>query len=161
MEEDKSLPTVEEEDIAQELIEEKDPDKTKSLMNLFNLNFAKKNAIRLDTLSSLIDDVIAKVGQRLEKRPDEFSNKDLIDYLNALYQVADKSRQIVTGMEEIPAITLNQQNNVIVNAADGLTKESKLRIAAAVNAILNQTKLQQGDSGNNGSDEEDGRDDGN
>ena len=159
MEEDKSLPTVKEEDIAQELIEEKDPDKTKSLMNLFNLNFAKKNAIRLDTLSSLIDDVIAKVGQRLEERPDEFSNKDLIDYLNALYQAADKSRQVVTGMDEIPAITLNQQNNVIVNAADGLTKESKLRIAAAVNAILNQTKLQQGDSGNNGSDEEDGRDD--
>lgn len=161
MEEDKSLPAVKEEDIAQELIEEKDPDKTKSLMNLFNLNFAKKNAIRLDTLSSLIDDVIAKVGERLEERPDEFSNKDLIDYLNALYQAADKSRQVVTGMDEIPAITLNQQNNVIVNAVDGLTKESKLRIAAAVNAILNQTKLQQGDSDNNGSYEEDGRDDGN
>ena len=151
MDERKELQPLE--DIATLLVNETDPDKTKRLINLFNLNFAKKNALRLDSISELIDDVIEKIGQRLQLRPDEFSNKDLIDYLNALYQAAEKSNKVVDGVDEIPAITFNQQNNVVVNTVDSLSRESKQRIAAAVAAILNQTKTQ-GEIEN--ADEEDG-----
>ena len=153
MEDDKFLQPVEE-DLVKALLEETDSDKTKNLMNIFNLNFAKKNAIRLESISDLLDDVLLKVGERLQKRPDEFSNKDLIDYLNALYQAAEKSSKIVGGAEEIPAITLNQQNNVIVSTTDGLTRESRMKIAAAVAAILNQTQLKEGEIRENADNEE-------
>ena len=147
---DKLTPT---EDITTLLVNETDPDRTKRLINLFNLNFAKKNALRLDSISELIDNVIEKIGQRLQLRPDEFSNKDLIDYLNALYQSAEKSSKVVDKTDEIPAITFNQQNNVVVSPVDSLSRESKQRIAAAVAAILSQTKAQ-------GETEIDGKEDG-
>lgn len=130
-------------DLPEYLLEESDPEKAKDIINMFNLNFAKKSAIRLDTLSNLIDDVIEKVRERLTLRSDEFTNKDLIDYLSALYQAAEKSGKIAEDAHEIPSITLNQQNNVIVNTVDSLTSESKARITDAVNSIINNIKLQE------------------
>lgn len=144
------------EDITTLLVNETDPDRTKRLINLFNLNFAKKNALRLASISELIDSVIEKIGQRLQLRPDEFSNKDLIDYLNALYQSAEKSSKVVDKTDEIPAITFNQQNNVVVSPVDSLSRESKQRIAAAVAAILSQTKTQ-GESEIDGAEDRDGQ----
>lgn len=141
-------------DITTQLVKEEDPDKIKSIINLFNLNVAKKNAVRIDTLNELIDDVLSKVGERLQLRPDEFSNKDLIDYLNALYTAAEKSGKIVSGAEEIPAITINQQNNVIVNDATTLSRESRQRIAEVVAAMLNQTQQIEGDIIDESEDEE-------
>lgn len=141
-------------DITTQLVKEEDPDKIKSIINLFNLNVAKKNAVRIDTLNELIDDVLSKVGERLQLRPDEFSNKDLIDYLNALYTAAEKSGKIVSGAEEIPAITINQQNNVIVNDATTLSRESRQRIAEVVAAMLNQTQQIEGDIIDGSEDEE-------
>lgn len=141
-------------DITTQLVKEEDPDKIKSIINLFNLNVAKKNAVRIDTLNELIDDVLSKVGERLQLRPDEFSNKDLIDYLNALYTAAEKSGKIVSGAEEIPAITINQQNNVIVNDATTLSRESRQRIAEVVAVMLNQTQQIEGDIIDGSEDEE-------
>lgn len=141
-------------DITTQLVKEEDPDKIKNIINLFNLNVAKKNAVRIDTLNELIDDVLSKVGERLQLRPDEFSNKDLIDYLNALYTAAEKSGKIVSGAEEIPAITINQQNNVIVNDATTLSRESRQRIAEVVAAMLNQTQQIEGDIIDGSEDEE-------
>lgn len=140
-------------DITTQLVKEEDPDKIKNIINLFNLNVAKKNAVRIDTLNELIDNVLSKVGERLQLRPDEFSNKDLIDYLNTLYTAAEKSGKIVSGAEEIPAITINQQNNVIVNDATTLSRESRQRIAEVVAAMLNQTQQNEGDTINGNEDE--------
>ena len=41
------------EDIATLLVNETDPDKTKRLINLFNLNFAKKNALKSKSTSHI------------------------------------------------------------------------------------------------------------
>lgn len=124
-------------DLEQLLLAESNPEKVSDLINLFNLNFAKKNAIRLDTISDLIDVVIDRVKGRLETNSDEFTNKDLIDYLSALMQAADKSGKFADKSGQIPAITFNQQNNVTVNTVDELTQESKKRIAETVEALLN------------------------
>lgn len=154
-EENKSL-IESSEDITHQLVSETDPDKTKRLISLFNLNVAKKNAVRLDGINVLIDDVLSKIGDRLALRPDEFSNKDLIDYLSALQTAAEKSGKIVSGVDDIPAITVNQQNNVIVGVADTLTKESKQRIAEAVALLLNKTNTE----GEEIKEDEEGRNDG-
>lgn len=124
-------------DMETQLLAEDDTDKTKQLIGLFNVNFAKKNALRLDTISSLLDDVLEKVKTRLELRPNEFSNKDLIDYLNALYQAAEKSTKLSGTADNVPLITLNQQNNVVVNTTNSLSRESRQRISDAVTEILN------------------------
>lgn len=139
MDEENKLPQ-QVDSITNDLINEQDPDKTKRLINLFNLTLVKKNAVRLNTVNELIDAVLDKIGQRLEIRPDEFSNKDLIDYMNALYNAAEKSGKIISGADEIPAIQFNQQNNVIVSPVETLSRESRMRIASAVSAILNQYK---------------------
>lgn len=139
MDEEKKLPQ-QVDNITNDLISEQDPDKTKRLINLFNLTLVKKNAVRLNTVNELIDSVLDKIGQRLEIRPDEFSNKDLIDYMNALYNAAEKSGKIISGADEIPAIQFNQQNNVIVSPVETLSRESRMRIADAVSAILKQYK---------------------
>ena len=154
-EENKSL-IESSEDITHQLVSETDPDKTKRLISLFNLNVAKKNAVRLDGINVLIDDVLSKIGDRLALRPDESSNKDLIDYLSALQTAAEKSGKIVSGVDGIPAITVNQQNNVIVGVADTLTKESKQRIAEAVALLLNKTNTE----GEEIKEDEEGRNDG-
>lgn len=139
MDEENKLPQ-QVDSITNDLINEQDPDKTKRLINMFNLTLVKKNAVRLNTVNELIDSVLDKIGQRLEIRPDEFSNKDLIDYMNALYNAAEKSGKIISGADEIPAIQFNQQNNVIVSPVETLSRESRMRIADAVNAILKQYK---------------------
>ena len=135
-----------------QLLAENDNDKSKQIISLFNLNFAKKNALRLDTISSLLDDVLEKVKTRLELRPNEFSNKDLIDYLNALYQAAEKSTKLSDTAENTPLITLNQQNNVVVNTANTLSRESRQRISDAVSEILNNInskEIQDGEADSN------------
>lgn len=139
MDEENKLPQ-QVDNITNDLINEQDPDKTKRLVNLFNLALVKKNAVRLNTVNELIDSVLDKIGQRLEIRPDEFSNKDLIDYMNALYNAAEKSGKIISGADEIPAIQFNQQNNVIVSPVETLSRESRMRIANAVSDILKQYK---------------------
>lgn len=139
MDEENKLPQ-QVDSITNDLINEQDPDKTKRLVNLFNLTLVKKNAVRLNTVNELIDAVLDKIGQRLEIRPDEFSNKDLIDYMNALYNAAEKSGKIISGADEIPAIQFNQQNNVIVSPVETLSRESRMKIADAVSAILKQYK---------------------
>ena len=135
-----------------QLLAENNNDKSKQIISLFNLNFAKKNALRLDTISSLLDDVLEKVKTRLELRPNEFSNKDLIDYLNALYQAAEKSTKLSDTAESTPLITLNQQNNVVVNTANTLSRESRQRISDAVSEILNNInskEIQDGEADSN------------
>lgn len=123
-----------------QLIEEQDPEKAKRIVNLFNLNIAKKNALRLNSINELLDTLLEQVGTRLEKCPDEFSNKDLIDYLNALYNAAEKSNKAVNSINELPAITINQQNNIIVDPISSLSIDSRRKILDVMSALLNEAQ---------------------
>jgi hypothetical protein len=75
--------------------------------------------------------------ERFEKKPGEFSNKDLLDYLNAVRSAMDKS-DIVPENINMPVIQNNTQVNL--NIDTGLSKESKERVADAVNSILLKLK---------------------
>lgn len=72
-------------------MKETDVQKVKDLTHLFNLNMAKKNTLRVLKLNELLDKVSECMDDRFKHRSDEFSNKDLIDYMNTISSVLDKT----------------------------------------------------------------------
>ena len=131
------------EELEQKLIQETDIDELKNVINLFNLNIKKKDILRTNKLSNLQDLVTDQMGERLEKNAGAFSNKDLIDYFKIIQESINKADNTLNGVDT-PAIQLNQQFNLNVdNKKDELDKDSRDRVADAVNAILAKMKQPQ------------------
>lgn len=120
--------------LAQQVLEESDLDKTKDLVALFNWNMSKKNVARLLKLNNLFDAVSDQMVTRFETKPDQFSNDDLLNYMKAVQSAIDSSSKYLSETEEPPTIVNNTQINV--NVIDTMEKDSKDRIAAAVQSIL-------------------------
>lgn len=137
MEAEKNLSTLETpvDELEQRLIQETDIDELKNVINLFNLNIKKKDIIRTNKLSDLQDLVTSQIGERLEKNAGAFSNKDLIDYFKVLQDSINKADNSLDTVDT-PAIQLNQQINLNVSKEEELDRESRARIADAVNSIL-------------------------
>ena len=120
------------------IINEDDIDKTKQLLNLFNVNIAKKNTIRVMKVDKLLDKVTDEALKRVEERPDEINNKDLLNYASIAQNQIDKSMQIIKSINETPTIQLNQDNSVNINITQPeLSRESRGRILKAVEQIMN------------------------
>ena len=120
------------------IINEDDIDKTKQLLNLFNVNIAKKNTIRVMKVDKLLDKVTDEALKRVEERPDEINNKDLLNYASIAQNQIDKSMQIIKSINETPTIQLNQDNSVNINITQPeLSRESRERILKAVEQIMN------------------------
>lgn len=127
--------------VIDKLIQEEDVDKAKDIINLFNLNIAKKNAIRVSQLNNLLDSINDQAIKRFDKRPDEVSNKDLLAYMSAVQAQLDKSQLNVKSISDIPAIQI--QNNLNINIEDNkkeLPKESRDRVLSVIQAILNEAE---------------------
>ena len=125
------------EDLVEKIVLEQDSDKLKDLVGLFNTIQSKKNIVRVDTYSKLLDKISDQMVERFEKKPGEFSNKDLLDYLSAVRSAMDKS-DIIPENINIPVIQNNTQVNL--NIDSGLNKESRERVADAVSSILAKLK---------------------
>ena len=135
--------------LVNDIIEEDDIEKTKQLLNLFNVNIAKKNTLRVMKVDKLLDKVVDEALERVEARPDEINNKDLIAYASVAQSQIDKSMQIIKSVNETPAIQLNQQNNINVNIGTELSRESRERVLKAVEQILNQDNVVDVETKNN------------
>lgn len=122
-------------DVVNDIVEEDNIENLKKLMQLFNLNQAKKNALRVMKLNSLLDKVQDSMIDRFEKRPGEFSNTDLINYMNTVQSAVDRANKSLTLIDESPIITLNQVN-VNVNEDPVLNRESREKITNAINALM-------------------------
>ena len=129
------------EEIVNSIIEETDVDKLKNLIGVFNSNQSKKDIVRNNVFSILLDKISMQMLERFEKNPNAFSNKDLIDYLNAIKSA--KSSRIDTETVDTPAIQNNTQINVTM--VDGLNRESKERVVDTVQAILKRLSTQSDD----------------
>ena len=116
-------------------------DELKEFTRLFHLSLAKKEAARALTQSELIDVLLQQADERIRKRPDEMSHKDLLDYLNAFQASVDKSSKTLEAkIEETPPMTLNQTNQEInINIGGGksvaIDDDARMRILDVVNAI--------------------------
>lgn len=135
---------AETQEIVSQVISETDPKKIKDLTDLFNLAISKKSMVRLTKLNDLLDHTTDQALERFEKQPDQFSNKDLLDYMNTVSNISDRALNSLRSTETLTPIQLNQQNNsvsITVGGADlnNLSRDSRARILDAVNSILNQT----------------------
>lgn len=129
-------------ELVNQILAEDDVNKVKDLTHLFNVACVKKDIIRVKTLDNLYDTVISKVAERFEKRPDEFSNSDLISYLQATQNALDKAKKSASSVDETPAIVQQQNNQVNINIGDSekLTRESRDKVIDAIDAFLKRVK---------------------
>lgn len=74
--------------------------------------------------------------ERIMKRADQFSNKDLLDYLNTMNTAMEKAHKQINEVDAVPAIQFNQQNNTVI-MSDGLDRESRERVFDFVKNALN------------------------
>ena len=121
-----------------QIIAESDIEKTKDLTHLFNINQNKKTMIRIDKLSGLQDHLVDQFAKRISERPDEISNKELMDGIRIVQDIIERGQKQVEGVNQTPLIQFNQQNNS-VNIGDGgpqLNKESRDRVKNAVLSLL-------------------------
>ena len=125
--------------LANDIISETDFNKTQQMVKLFNLQQAKKNVLRVLKLNSLLDKVSDQMITRFTQRPDEFNNNDLLQYLQVTQSAIDRANKALNLVDEVPAIQINQQVNNI-NVSEPLDRDSKIKIAEAVKAILEKSK---------------------
>lgn len=123
-------------DVVTKLIESQDVDEIKRLTQLFNVNQMKKDAIRVIKLNDILDKLDDQVSERVEKYPEQFSNTDLLNYVNTIQQTISKSNQTITNINQTPLIQLNQQNNIVQVSEDTLTRESREKIINMVKQFL-------------------------
>ena len=126
--------------IAQEILNEQDVDKVKDLTTLFNLNAQKRNVMRVIRMNELLDKVTDQVIERFEKRPDNFSNDDLIKYMQVTENAIDRANKHLHLVEETPPIQLQQNNQVNINIESQLDREGRERVIDAVRSILAMSK---------------------
>mgnify|MGYP005973803473 FL=1 len=124
--------------IAQKILDAEDLDELKDLTALFNINNQKRNALRILKMNNLLDDVTDNIIQRFEKNPHNFSNDDLLKYLQVTENAIDRATKNLNMVEETPAIQMMQNNQVNININDGLDRESRLRVTDTVKQILNK-----------------------
>ena len=123
------------EQLAVDIITEDDPEKMTDLVALFNLAHAKKAVLRTLSYDKLMDAVTEQMKERVTKRADQFSHKDLLDYLNTTTNAMEKAQKVFTTVDTAPVIQFNQQNNTVI-VEDTLSRESKQKVTDAVKSIL-------------------------
>lgn len=119
-----------------QIIAESDIERTKDLTHLFNINQNKKTMIRMDKLSGLQDNLVDQWVKRVTERPNEISNKELMDGLKIVQDIIERGQKQIEGVNETPLIQINQQTNS-VNIGDtstNLNRESRDKVK---NAVLN------------------------
>ena len=125
--------------LIEQITAETDEQKVRDLTHLFNANQNKKTMIRVDKLSGLQDNLVDQLVRRISERPDEISNKELMDGLKIVQDIIERGQKQVAGVTETPLIQINQQNNEVNigdSTAAGLTRESRDKVKNAVNALL-------------------------
>lgn len=110
--------------------------------DLFNMNQSKKNALRIIKLNNLLAKVEDQAIERFEKRPDQVSHKELLEYMNVVSGQIDRAHKQVDTLSAAPTINvLTQKNEVNINmGGQELDRDSKERVMDAISALLKQVQ---------------------
>lgn len=130
---DKAKLNLEATEITNQIISEKDPSKIDDLTQLFLLNKKKKDLVRINKLSNLIDVIDDEVIARFEEEPESFDNDQLIKYMSSTQQIVNSTLQ---GINNTPAILINNQKNEIHINDSGLNRESRAKVLEVIDNIL-------------------------
>ena len=124
--------------LVENIMGEQDPNKTKDLVDLFNWNISKKNISRIQKLNKLYDSVTDQMIERVDKRADQFSNSDLLDYVKTIQSAIDINTKNLSNVQEPPMIVHQNNTQINLNVVDSFDSDAKARILAAVQATLQQ-----------------------
>lgn len=100
----------------------------------FNLDMAKKNLLRSEVYSDLVDKVLDEMSKRVENVPGQFSNKDLLSYMEVLQAQLSKSKD---DNANIPTIAIQQNIVNVSSPLDDFDRSSKDRMREVIRSILN------------------------
>lgn len=127
-------------EISKEIAKAENKSELDSLYDMFKINDTKKNIFRINKLNNLLDKVTDEAMTRFENRPGEMSNKEVIDYMNAIQNQIERSKNTVDSIKEINAVQVNNTVNVnINNEVSTLSRESREKIIDAIKNILTST----------------------
>jgi hypothetical protein len=117
-----------------ELTAEKDKQKLQALEQRFNDIQHKKQLARISKLSDVQDMLTNQFYQRISERPDEISNKEMLDGMKVVQDLIEKNQKRSEVPEEIPQLI--QINQTEVNVGNSLNRDSRERVKNAVLDIL-------------------------
>ena len=127
-------------ELSKEIAKAENKTELDSLYDMFKINDTKKNIFRINKLNNLLDKVTDEAMTRFENRPGEMSNKEVIDYMNAIQNQIERSKNTVDSIKEINAVQVNNTVNVnINNEVSTLSRESREKIIDAIKNILTST----------------------
>ena len=138
-----SLPLEEaEQQLIAKIIEAPTREDLQRQFDLFNMNQSKKNALRIIKLNNLLSKVEDQAIERFEKRPDQVSHKELLEYMNVVSGQIDRAHKQVDTLSAAPTINmLTQKNEVNINVGgQELDRDSKERVMDAISALLKQVQ---------------------
>lgn len=141
------------ESIVHQIIQEESLEGVQDLTHLFNITQVKKQVMRNLAYNNLLDKITNQMGERLDKRADQFSNKDLLDYAKVVQDGIDKAQKQIQSIDTAPMIQVNTQNNITIQSGDELDRESRQRVIeaakVAMSLLMSQSQQQMSDISNN------------
>lgn len=130
-----------EQELVTKIIQAPTRDELQKQFDLFNMNQSKKNALRIVKLNGLLDKVEDQAIERFQKRPDQISNKELLEFMNVISGQIDRAQKHVDALSAAPAIAITaQKTDVTINVGDNLDRDSKERVMDAISSLLKQVK---------------------
>ena len=125
-------------DLINQIIAEGDLEKSKDLTYLFNINQNKKTMVRINKLSDLLDTMTQQALVRFTNKPDEISNKELMDGLKIVQDLIERGQRQAAGVDMTPPlIQVNQQTvNIGESGVNSLNRDSRERVKNAVLDLL-------------------------
>lgn len=127
-------------EVARKILEEDDIDKVKDLTALFNLNAQKRNVMRVIKMNDLLDKVTNQISDRFEKYPDNFTNDELLKYMQVTEAAIDRANKNLNLIEDIPQIAMQQNNQVNINMTYGIDEEGRGKVLDIINSVLKFTR---------------------
>ena len=126
--------------IAEKIISSETVDEIKDLTSLFNLNFQKKNALRIMKMNDLLDKVTDQIVERFERNPNLFTNDDLLKYMQVTETSIDRANKNLNLIEETPPIQVMNQNQVNININNNdLNRDSRRKVIEVVQSLLEKS----------------------
>jgi len=100
-----------EQNLMLKIIEAPTKEELQEQLDLFNINQSKQNAVRIVKLNNLLNKVEDQAIERFEKRPDQVSNRELLEYMSIVSNQIDRAQKSIDAVQNTPAITINNQKN--------------------------------------------------
>ena len=134
--------SLESQKLINELTSERDKQKLQVIEQQFNEIQRKKQLARVSKLSDVQDMLTDQFYKRISQRPDEISNKEMLDGMKTIQDLMEKNQKHTDIMEDIPQLI--QINQTEVNVGSNLNRDSRERVKNAVLGLLDSiNKTQQ------------------